>query len=108
MNEKLYIITRADLPAGAMLAQSVHAMRLFVATHPEVDREWYELSNNLVCLCVPDEPALERLRDSLQSRGIPVAAFQEPDFKDALTALAAAPDAWRWVSDLPLALRDAA
>lgn len=33
--EKLYIIVRADLPAGAQVAQSCHAMRLFVHEHPD-------------------------------------------------------------------------
>lgn len=105
---KLYVITRADLPGGAQVAQSCHAMRLFVAEHPEVDREWYAQSNNLVCLCVPDEGALERLRQTLDARGVPSSAFCEPDFADALTALAAGPEAARWVSSLPLALRAAA
>lgn len=102
---KLYTVVRGDLPPGAQLAQSVHAMRLFVADHPDVDRAWYETSNNLVCLSVPDQAMLEQLAERAASAGVEVSMFTEPDLDDQPTALAIGPAGARLVSSLPLALR---
>lgn len=106
--EKMYVIVRSDLPAGALCAQACHGLRAFIAAHPEVDRRWYEESNNLVILEIPDEAALEQLASRCEDAGTPYARFHEPDFGDTLTAVAIAPTGWRLVSSLPLALRDAA
>lgn len=105
---KLYIIVRSDLPAGAQVAQSCHAIRLFGAQHPEVDEEWYQHSNNLVCLQVPDLSALLELADQAELGGHLHSVFREPDFGDEPTAMALEPAAWKLVSTLPLALRVAA
>lgn len=39
--EKLYIIVRGDLPAGAQCAQACHAISTFAAEHPEVHLSWH-------------------------------------------------------------------
>jgi peptidyl-tRNA hydrolase len=95
---------RADLPAGAQLAQSCHAVRSFAAGYPELDRKWYEGSNNLVALQVPDEGALLELRSRAIDRGLPVTLFREPDLGDSVTAIALM-DARSVCSSLALALR---
>lgn len=107
MDDKLYVIVRSDLPAGAQLAQACHGLRAFVAEHPAVDRAWYETSNNLVALQVPDEHALIALADRAAEDGIPHALFLEPDFDNEATAIALGPTGRRLVSSLPLALRAA-
>lgn len=104
---KLYVVVRADLPPGAQVAQSCHALRLFTHEHPEIDRQWYEESNNLVCLQVDDEPALLALADRIESSGVAVSRFHEPDYANECTALAIAPTGARLVSNLPLTLRAA-
>lgn len=103
---KLYVIVRSDLPPGAQCAQACHALRAFVAAHPGIDKEWYEESNNLVVLQIPDLDALLALRDRMVESGVPGALFHEPDFNDEATALAVAPAGERLVSSLPLALRE--
>lgn len=103
--EKLYVITRADLSAGARCAQSCHALRLFAEEHPDADREWYRASNNLVVLEAQDEGALLGLAAKAKSLGVPASEFREPDFADAVTAIALGGDAQRLVSSLPLALK---
>jgi peptidyl-tRNA hydrolase len=105
---KLYIVTRSNLPAGARAAQSCHALRAFSEKHPEIDRLWYKTSNNLVVLEAPDEQSLYALHLRARTQGIPHAVFREPDFDNAITALALSPEARKLVSNLPLALRDAA
>ncbi len=104
---KLYVVVRADLPAGAQLAQACHGLRAFVAAHPEIDRAWYEQSNNLVCLAVPSEAHLLELAARAEARDVATAVFREPDEGDSVTAIALGPAGARLVSSLPLALRAA-
>lgn len=101
---KLYVVTRSDLPAGAQLAQSVHAAFAFSSFYPEVARTWHERSNNLVVLAVATEAALLALLDLAPA---PAVAFREPDLAYQLTAIAIGPSdaAARLLSSLPLALR---
>jgi peptidyl-tRNA hydrolase len=99
----MYIIVRADLKPGLQAAQACHALRLFSAEHPEEDRAWYEGSNNLVLLQIPNEAELLKLKE--RANGTPLALFREPDINDEATALAIAPSGRRLVSNLPLLLR---
>lgn len=98
--EKLFLVTRSDLPPGLRAAQLCHAMREFVEVHPEVDRAWYRDSNNLVLLEVPDEPELVRLAERV---GPLVAVNREPDLDDAVTAIALMTTQKKLVRELPLA-----
>lgn len=106
MSEKLFIVTRADLPPGARAAQSVHAALLFAHDHPDEESAWFAGSNNLVLLEAPDERALVELCKRAWDAGIPYSVFTEPDFGDATTAVAIAPAGYRLVSNLPLTLRE--
>lgn len=103
--EKLYLVTRADLSAGQRAVQVAHALRAFVESHPDVDREWYQNSNYLALLEVPGEPQLARLLEKAQSRGLPASGFREPDRENELTAIALGPGAKKICRGLPLALR---
>lgn len=101
--DKLYIVVRADLPPGMQIAQACHALRQFTSVHSEIDRAWYEGSNNLVVLQVPGE---DELFDLLARAGeIPITSFREPDLDDDVTAIAIGPQGSGLVSQLPLALR---
>lgn len=106
--EKLYIVTRSDLAPGARIAQACHAIRLFAEEHPDADRRWYESSNNLVVLETTDERSLLDLAGKARTVGAPVSEFREPDFADAVTAIAIGGVARRLLSSLPLALKRAA
>lgn len=103
IDPKLYIIVRADLKPGLQAAQACHALRLFSEEHPAEDRAWYENSNNLVLLQVPDEEALLELRE--RANGTPTSLFREPDVDDEATALAIAPSGRKLISNLPLMLK---
>lgn len=106
---KLYVVTRRDLRPGAQAVQACHAARQFAAEHPDLERAWFEASNTLALLAVPDEPALAQLAARASARGLRVAAFREPDLGDALTAIALEPGdgARRLCAGLPLTLDDA-
>lgn len=108
MHEKIYIITRADLPPGLRAAQLVHAMRQFTSEHTEIDRPWYEESRFLALLEVPDKEALAELAYRAACSSIPLSLWQEPDLDHEPTALALGPSARVLVAQLPLALREAA
>ncbi len=100
--ERLYVVGRADLPPGLRAAQLVHAARVFAAEHAELERGWYETSNNLVLLEVADERALFDL--AKQADGIPISFNREPDLDGEVTAIALGDRAKRLVRHLPLAL----
>jgi len=101
---KLYITTRTDLPNGPQAVQSCHALAQFQVEHPELFRFWYERSNFLALLAVPDEVSLSLLLERARRRGIPAVGFREPDLGGALTAVAPTPTAKGLVRKLPLAL----
>jgi len=105
---KLTVITRADLHPGQQAVQAMHAHRAFVAEHPEVELDWFEKSNTLALLSVPDEEALSHFLRRASDRGIRTAIFREPDIGDRLTAIALEPGAEvrRLCRGLPLALKD--
>ena len=102
--EKLFVVTRADLPAGDQAVQSCHVVLAFGAAHGEAER-WAVAA--IALLAVDDEDALVRLADRASQRGVRVASFREPDLGWALTAVALEPgrDAKRLTSGLPLALQ---
>jgi len=57
--EKMHVIGRTDLGIGLFTAQVVHAARQLQHEHPEVEAAWFQDSNNVAVLGVPDEVALE-------------------------------------------------
>jgi hypothetical protein len=91
MAEKLILVTRADLAAGAQAVQAAHALRELAERHPIAERVWYATSNHLALLAVKNEAELAALLRAAIDRDVPVAAFREPDFGNALTAIALAP-----------------
>lgn len=105
---KLFVIVRADLRPGQIVAQACHAARQFHAEHAAIEQAWFERSNNLVVLALPDEPALAAFAEQAEADGIPVARFREAYWGDSLTGIALAPTAERLVAGLPLALSLAA
>jgi peptidyl-tRNA hydrolase len=101
---KLYIVSRQDLPPGAQCAQSVHAAFAFAQEHPELTRDWHLNSNNIVILAARNEQDLALLIEKARHDGVEFSAFREPDFDDALTAVALAPRGKKLVQKIPLAL----
>lgn len=104
MAAKLYLVTRSDLPPGQQAVQACHAMRAFVAEHPQLDQLWYTSSNHLAFLSVQDEAGLHDLINRAERRGVRFSLFREPDRDDELTAIALEPAARRLCQGLPLAL----
>ena len=107
MAEKLFLITRADLPPGAQAVQAAHAFREIVERHPRIEGEWYKKSNTIALLAVRNEQELLALLRMARDREIPHALFREPDLSSQLTAIALAPceQARRICRSLKLALR---
>jgi peptidyl-tRNA hydrolase len=105
-DDKLYLVTRADLAPGAQAVQAAHALQQFNVEHPDTARAWHTESNYLALLSVPNEARLAEVLRKAKRRGLEASAFREPDFGDALTAIAIAPgeDARAITRSLPLAL----
>ncbi len=95
---KLFIIVRSTLAAGLLAAQAVHAFRAFTLAYPAQTAAW-DADNNIVILQHDDLPVLADLLDSL---GLAVARFHEPDMGDALTAICLEPAGKRHVAKLKL------
>jgi peptidyl-tRNA hydrolase len=102
---KLYLVVRSNLPPGSQAVQACHALRQFIEEHPQIDRYWFDASNTIVLLEVPNKLELIRLHKKAREARIPHSVFREPDLRDDLTAIALAPSGRSLCSGLPLALR---
>lgn len=105
--DKLYLITRRDIPPGYQAVQSCHAIRQFTADHPEADAEWFKASNFLALLSVENEIELMRLIVGASDMGLKWSAFREPDVGGAITAIAieAHPKTQKLCESLPRAMK---
>lgn len=90
-NQKLYLISRRDLPPGSQAVQACHAFREFVARHSELERAWHEKSNHLCFLSVASERELIEIMQAAVAKKFRWASFQEPDLGMAYTAIALEP-----------------
>ncbi len=75
--------------------------------YPELTRRWFDESNYLILVSVPNE---EVLLDHAATIGVPNAVIREPDLNNEATAVAVGPSetAWRALAQLPLAFREVA
>ena len=101
--EKLYSITRSDLPAGLQGAQALHALQAMNDQQKPTIKAW---KGNIAWLSARDQKHLSELMCRLQRAEFPIATFCEPDEGGELTALAVHGDAWKLLSSLPKALKD--
>lgn len=106
MAAKLYLVVRSDLPVAQQAVQAAHALQEYNERHRESAAEWYQSSNHLAILSVPDEAALRLLEAEAERKGLKSAPFREPDRADELTAIALEPSAKRICSRLRLALSE--
>lgn len=104
--ERLYLVTRRDLPAGAQASQLVHAALAFASQYDALVDLWMRESNTIVLLTVENELELQKLMDKASDQDIRFAAFQEPDLNNQFTAVVLEPDGKSLVRSLPLALSD--
>ena len=81
---------------------------MFIFEHPELGKNWYEISKYLVFLSVKNQQELLELVETFDQKGIIMSKFYEPDLRNELTAIAIEPSskARRLVSSLPLALKN--
>jgi peptidyl-tRNA hydrolase len=106
--DKLYAITRRDLPPGYQAVQSAHAYVRFAVEHPEITQDWITNSEYMCMLSVENEEELKALFDEARRLGIPAAGFLEPDIDFQLTAICLAPGPLTKMlcANLNLALRE--
>lgn len=92
---------------GQILAQTTHCAFTFSQEHPEITRQWINNSNYIVILEIENEAKLNHLFDIAKDNSVPASKFIEPDFKDAVTAIALAPGLMskKLCGELKLALR---
>lgn len=102
--DRLYIVTRRDLPVGLAAAQAVHAAFQFASEHPDLVGPWLRDSQYLVIVTAPDEESMYDLARRAYVAGIEACPWHEPDRDNEFTALALQPgdEARRLCSSLPL------
>ncbi len=106
MNDKLYVLVRADLPPGPRAVQACHAALQFAREHRQAFEDWTDLSNYLIIKEAPDEATLRAVVDRASARGHKHSLFREPDYGGSLTAIAVEPGGRRLFGGFPLALRE--
>lgn len=104
--ERLYVVIRSDLPAGAIASQACHAVSEFATLFPELHGLWHRGEKNIVLLSIAGETELVALRMRIAEHAIPCVSVQEPDLGWASTAIAFHGQGSKLVSSLPLALRE--
>lgn len=106
--DKLYLVTHANLSAGYQTAQTAHVIAEFIMSRPEVARTWHRVSNSIIVLETKDAESLSDLLVSAENKGLDVVIFREPDFGDEITALAFSPSqsTKEFLSELPCAGRN--
>jgi peptidyl-tRNA hydrolase len=90
-DDRLYIVTRADLSVGLASAQAVHAAFLFAKDRPKLFDPWMQDSQWLVLVTVPDEAALLSLCAKAATEMLDHVVWREPDLAGAVTAISLAP-----------------
>lgn len=103
-DDRLYIVTRADLPVGLAAAQAVHAAFVFARDRWALAAPWLRDSQWLVLVTVPDEAALLSFCAKAAAELTDHVVWREPDLDGAATAVAVAPggSARKLCANLPL------
>lgn len=104
MRDRLFLVTRRDLPAGDQASQLVHGMAEFAEKWPAVFREWKNTSNTIILKTVENETALRWLQAQAEDKDFVHVTFREPDLKNALTVVVIEPRGHRLMHGLPFAL----
>lgn len=79
---KLFVVVRTDLSPSQTAVQAGHALAEYMLHNDD----WK--NQTLVYLGVDDEAQLLDVETKLKHKGIPHVGFNEPDYNDALTAIA--------------------
>lgn len=87
---KMYVLVRQDITPGYQIAQAIHAKDQFTHTYPDIEKQWYDASNTIVVLGVPNLETLHMFARLATETGLRNSLFYEPDI-DQHTALAIEP-----------------
>ena len=102
---KIYVVVKDDLSPGQQLAQATHAAFQLAVQYPSRVTDWYWDSNFLVVLSSPD-PLSHVPR--IGTRHVIVVEPDYPGKPVTAVAFLPAPNVGRYLSHLPLALREPA
>ncbi len=83
----MYVFVRKDLSHAQQVVQAGHALVEASRNHL-VNKPFHP---NVIVFGVKSEAKLAQLADRIDSSGVPICRFREPDIGDQLTAFATAP-----------------
>lgn len=106
--DKLYVITRDDLPKGIQAVQAIHSAIQFNFEFCEIAKEWHSNSDYLALLSVANESELQQLIDKTQTKGIKYSVYREPDLDNQITSICLEPSnkSKKLCSSIKLALKE--
>ena len=98
------MITHNQLSAGAQTLQTAHAVADWIVANPGECERWKQESNSIIALATKTEEDLYKLLDKLKVDS-KYMVFREPDFGNAITAIAVTPADInkKMLANLPLA-----
>ena len=99
------MVTHSELPPQYQIPQTNHVVAEFGIHYYEEYKRWYQSSNSIINLATKTEQELYRLKDKLESKGIKLIVFREPDIGGFITAIGLIPGPLnkKLLSNLPLA-----
>ena len=89
--QKLYIVTRNDLPISYQAVQSIHAAVDYVFKYQKTLKKWHKSSNVIILLAVKNKTTLIKFIKKIRKLNVKYVAFKEPDLKNQITAVALEP-----------------
>lgn len=101
--DKLYVVTHANLSVGYQAAQIAHAVADFTQQHSVETQQWHNRSNSVIILEAHNVEELYGFIEKAENKGITYTYFREPDLGDEITAIAFAPgkETVKMLSNLP-------
>jgi hypothetical protein len=89
------------------MSQCLHSFRQFIREHPEVENNWFNISNYICILNVKNEFELNEIVEKCIEYNINFSLFKEPDYNNSITSITLEPGmkSKKITSHLPLALK---
>ena len=96
------------MPIAHRAVQGAHALDCFSIEYSDIHKTWHNQSQHLAIVSVKDRESLFALIAKLESKGINITIFREPDMGNDTTAIAVEPTerAKKALSNLPLAFQN--
>jgi hypothetical protein len=70
---------------------SIHGAIQFTFDHPQIAKNWFEISNYIVALSIKNEEELLKLIKKAEDNNLKYSIYREPDLENQITSIAIEP-----------------